>query len=104
MFIRRGVNIYPAEIEAELLLHPAVLEATVVGVAHPTWGEVGVAFVVARKGVAADADELARFLAARLAKYKIPKEFIFVESLPRTPYGKVIKTNLRTLSSEKGET
>jgi fatty-acyl-CoA synthase len=95
MFISGGVNVYPAEIEAELLLHPAVLEATVVGVAHPTWGEVGAAFVVARKDAALDAGELGRFLAGRLAKYKIPKEFIFVETLPRTPYGKVIKGELQ---------
>jgi fatty-acyl-CoA synthase len=56
---------------------------------------VGVAFVVGRKGAAADADELGRFLARRLAKYKTPKEFIFVESLPRNPYGKVIKAEVR---------
>jgi fatty-acyl-CoA synthase len=97
MFISGGVNVYPAEIEAELLLHPAVQDAAVVGIAHPTWGEVGAAFVVARRGSAATADELARFLGSRLAKYKIPKEFIFVDNLPRTPYGKVIKADLTNL-------
>jgi fatty-acyl-CoA synthase len=95
MIISGGVNVYPAEIEGELLLHPAVRDAAVVGVPHPTWGEVGVAFVVPRdEGVTGQ--ELAEFLADRLAKYKIPREFVFVDVLPRTPYGKVLKGELRT--------
>ena len=72
MFISGGVNVYPAEIEGELLLHPAVQDAAVIGVPDPTWGEVGVAFVVPR-GDPPTAEELAAFLAERLAKYKIPK-------------------------------
>lgn len=95
MLISGGVNIYPAEIEGELLQHPAVQDAAVVGVPHPTWGEVGVAFVVLRPQRSATPDELAEFLAGRLAKYKVPREFQFVESLPRTPYGKVVKGELR---------
>ncbi len=94
MLISGGVNVYPAEIEGELLLHPGVSDVAVIGVPHPTWGELGVAFVVLRPGAATTADELAAFLAARLAKYKIPKEFIFTDSLPRTAYGKVIKGEL----------
>ncbi len=94
MFISGGVNVYPAEIEGELLLHPGVKDAAVIGVAEPTWGEVGVAFVVARPERAASADELRAFLAGRLAKFKIPREFIFVDELPRTPYGKVVKAEL----------
>lgn len=97
MIISGGVNVYPAEIEGELVLHPGVRDAAVVGVPHPTWGEVGVAFIVP---TAADTDpptaeDLAAFLAGRLAKYKIPREFRFVDSLPRTPYGKVVKGELR---------
>ena len=95
MLISGGVNIYPAEIEAELLQHPAVQDAAVVGVPHPTWGEVGVAFVVLRPNHAATPEELAPFLAGRLARYKVPREFRFVASLPRTPYGKVLKQELR---------
>jgi fatty-acyl-CoA synthase len=94
MFISGGVNVYPAEIEGELLQHPAVHDAAVIGVAHDTWGEVGVAFVVLRPGASANQQQLGEFLQSRLAKYKIPKEFIFSESLPRTPYGKVVKPEL----------
>jgi fatty-acyl-CoA synthase len=94
MIISGGVNIYPAEIEAELLQHPSVQDAAVVGVPDPTWGEVGVAFVVPR-AECPDAAALAAFLAARLAKYKIPKDYVYVASLPRTAYGKVVKGELR---------
>ena len=96
MFISGGVNVYPAEIEGELMLHPAVLDAAVVGIEHPTWGEMGVAFVVARPGQSLNAERLVEFLAARLAKFKIPREFVFVESLPRTSYGKVVKGELKS--------
>jgi fatty-acyl-CoA synthase len=95
MIISGGVNVYPAEIEAELLLHAAVRDAAVVGLPHPTWGEVGVAFVVPGSDPPPAPDDLAAFLGDRLAKYKIPKEFVFVESLPRTPYGKVVKGELK---------
>jgi len=94
MIISGGVNVYPAEIEGELLLHPAVRDAAVVGVPHPTWGEAGVAFVVAQ-GDPPAAAELTDFLAGRLAKYKIPREIVFVDALPRTAYGKVVKGELR---------
>jgi fatty-acyl-CoA synthase len=98
MLISGGVNVYPAEIEGELLLHPAVEDAAVIGAPHATWGEVGVAFVVLRQGGAAEAatpESLAEFLSRRLARYKIPREFIYVESLPRTAYGKVVKGDLQ---------
>lgn len=109
MFISGGVNVYPAEIEAELLRHPAVADAAVIGVPHSTWGEVGVAFVVRAAGAATafptpSSDELMDFLASKLAKYKLPREFHFVESLPRTPYGKVVKTELRELFERHGQT
>ncbi len=94
MLISGGVNVYPAEIEGELLQHPDVRDAAVVGVPHPTWGEVGVAFVVpgARRPTG---DELQAFLLERLAKYKLPRDFVFLETLPRTAYGKVVKGELR---------
>jgi fatty-acyl-CoA synthase len=93
MFISGGVNVYPAEIEAELLRCPAVRDAAVIGVPHPTWGEVGVAFVVPGSLIPS-IEELTNFLADRLAKYKLPREFIFVDALPRTAYGKVVKAEL----------
>ncbi len=96
MLISGGVNVYPAEIEGELLLHPAVQDAAVVGVPDTTWGEVGVAFVVPRPGeVAHEGGSSSRFAETRLARYKLPREVVFVDALPRTPYGKVVKGELR---------
>jgi len=94
MFISGGVNVYPAEIENVLLQHPSLADAAVVGVPHETWGEVGVAFVVAAEGETVAPEDLGRFAGERLARYKIPKEFRVVDVLPRTPYGKVVKGEL----------
>ena len=91
MFISGGVNVYPAEIEAELVSHAAVSDAAVVAFPDETWGEVGVAFVV---GTATE-EQLIEYLGSRLAKYKVPRRFVFVDALPRTPYGKVVKEELR---------
>lgn len=95
MFISGGVNVYPAEIEAELLSHPRVSDAAVIAVADETWGEVGAAFVVG----SASEDELTRYLATRLARYKVPRRFVYLDELPRTAYGKVMKEELRKLLS-----
>ena len=96
MFISGGVNIYPAEIEAELVSHPNVSDAAVVAIPDETWGEVGVAFVVGR----ASEEDLAQYLGTRIAKYKLPRRFVRVDALPRTPYGKVVKEELRRLLSQ----
>ncbi|HEY0370695.1 MAG TPA: AMP-binding protein, partial [Thermoanaerobaculia bacterium] len=95
MFISGGVNVYPAEIEAELVSHPNVSDAAVVAVADDTWGEVGVAFVVG----SVSEEDLAQYLSSRIAKYKVPRRFVRIDALPRTPYGKVIKEELRRLLS-----
>jgi fatty-acyl-CoA synthase len=95
MIISGGVNVYPVEIEATLAAHPAVADSAVVGVPHDTWGEVGIAFVVRVPGADVGPEELTSHLLATLAKYKVPREFVFVEALPRTPYGKVVKAELR---------
>jgi fatty-acyl-CoA synthase len=102
MFISGGVNVYPAEIENQLLQHREIRDVAIVGAPDDTWGEVGVAFVVLRDGVDLDPDDLSTFLSARLARYKIPKRFIAVAELPRTPYGKVVKAELAKLLSEGG--
>ncbi len=94
MFISGGVNVYPAEIENVLLQHASLADASVVGVAHATWGEVGVAFVVPADGEEVTEEDLGRFVGDRLARYKIPKDFRVVDVLPRTPYGKVVKGEL----------
>lgn len=100
MFISGGVNVYPAEIEAELVAHPAVSDAAVVAVPDETWGEVAIAFVVAP---AATSEELTAYLQQRLSKYKVPRRFVFIEALPRTPYGKVVKGELMSLAVEGKE-
>jgi fatty-acyl-CoA synthase len=94
MFISGGVNVYPAEIEGELLQAPTVADAAVVGVPDPTWGEVPVAVVVWRDGVTADPDGLRAWLHDRLARFKVPRRVITVPVLPRTPTGKVQKDAL----------
>jgi fatty-acyl-CoA synthase len=94
MFISGGVNVYPAEIENQLLQHPSLSDAAVIGAPHETWGEVGVAYVVAAEGKEVVADKLASFVESRLARYKVPNEFIVTSELPRTAYGKVVKGEL----------
>ncbi len=101
MIISGGVNVYPAEIEAELLQHQDVEDAAVVGVPDEKWGEMGVAFVVPLTGREISTESLVEHLTARLAKFKIPKVFRMVESLPRTAYGKVVKGKLRELFMEE---
>jgi fatty-acyl-CoA synthase len=93
LIISGGENIYPAEVEDALYAHPAVAECAVVGVPDERWGEVGRAFVVPRRDVSPR--ELLDFLAGRIAKYKVPKSVVFVDSLPRTGSGKVLKKRLR---------
>ncbi|MFD5828267.1 long-chain fatty acid--CoA ligase [Lentzea sp. NPDC060358] len=97
MFISGGENVYPAEVENALAAHPDVAEVAVVGVPDDRWGEVGRAFVRPRDGAEPGGDELRAFLVPRLAKYKIPRYFDVVTSLPRTGSGKVLKPALRRL-------
>ncbi|AXG83020.1 acyl-CoA synthetase [Streptomyces paludis] len=101
MIVSGGENIATPEVERVLYEHPAVLEAAVVGLAHPRWGEVPRAFVVFRPGGSAGAAELREFCRARLAKFKVPSRFDIVDELPRTPSGKVLKRNLRDLPTER---
>lgn len=93
MLISGGVNIYPSEIEAVLYDHPAVADAAVVGRPDPEWGERPVAFVELRPEESLDG--LADWCAERLAKIKVPDEFIAVDSFPRTVTGKIRKIELR---------
>jgi acyl-CoA synthetase (AMP-forming)/AMP-acid ligase II len=95
MIISGGSNIYPREIEEVLLRHPAVAECSVVGRTHAEWGEEVVAFVVARGAVGRD--ELDALCLENIARFKRPKEYRFVEALPKNNYGKILKTELRKL-------
>jgi acyl-CoA synthetase (AMP-forming)/AMP-acid ligase II len=100
MIVSGGENIATPEVERVLYEHPAVLEAAVVGLAHPRWGEIPRAFVVFRPGAGAGAEELRAFCRARLAKFKVPARFDIVDELPRTPSGKVLKRTLRDIPAE----
>jgi fatty-acyl-CoA synthase len=100
MIIRGGENIYPKEIEAALLEHPAVAETAVVGVPDDHWGERVVAFVRLTSDVSSTADELQAFLTPQLAAHKIPKEWHFIEEFPVNLAGKVLKTELRKRALE----
>lgn len=95
MVISGGLNIYPREIEEVLIEHPAVLEACVFGVPDPKWGEAVRAHVVLDAGETATEEELVEHLRASLARYKVPKVVEFVDSIPKTPYGKIDKKAVR---------
>jgi fatty-acyl-CoA synthase len=95
MFISGGENVYPAEVENVIYQHPAVSEVAVIGVPHPKWQEVGRAVVVVKEGQELTEDEIISFCQGKLARYKIPKSVVFVEALPRTAAGKVLKRELR---------
>jgi fatty-acyl-CoA synthase len=95
MFISGGENVYPAEVENVIYHHPAVAEVAVIGVPHPKWQEVGRAVVVVKEGQTITEEEVIEFCRGKLARYKIPKSAVFVEALPRTAAGKVLKRELR---------
>ena len=91
MFISGGENVYPAEVENVLAAHPAVVDAAVLGEPDPKWGEVGRAYVQLAPGARPDGGALADFCRGRLAAYKVPRRFEFVEDFPRTSAGKIQK-------------
>ncbi len=95
MIISGGSNIYPREIEEVLLLHPAVLECSVVGRSHPDWGEEVIAFVVPKPGQVVHDHELDHLCLDNIARFKRPKRYITIDELPKNSYGKVLKTELR---------
>ncbi len=94
MIISGGENVYPAEVESVMHAHPAVVEAALIGIPDPKWGEVGRAIVVADSIKGLTADELIAFLKERLASYKVPKSVVFVDELPKTGPGKIDKKAL----------
>jgi long-chain acyl-CoA synthetase len=94
MIIRGGYNVYPREIEEVLYQHPAVREVAVVGLPHPTLGEEVGAAVVLRAGVVATPEELRAFVRDQVAAYKYPRYVWFVEELPKTATGKILKRNI----------
>ncbi len=102
MIISGGENIYAAEVEKIFRNHPAVADAALIGRPDETWGEAGVLFVVRRAGLDVSVEELMEFSGRCLARYKIPKEIIFIAELPCSPYGKVMKHVLKEQYHERG--
>jgi acyl-CoA synthetase (AMP-forming)/AMP-acid ligase II len=90
MFISGGENVYPAEVEKVLADHPGLRAAAVIGIDNAQWGEVGRAYVE-RKSADVTVDDVLAHARDRLARYKVPKEVVFVDALPRNPSGKVQK-------------
>lgn len=95
MFISGGENVYPAEIEKVLYQHPAVHMCAVIGLPDTKWGEVGKACIVLKPNQSATEEELLKFMTERLAKYKVPKSVSFMEALPISAAGKILKRELR---------
>ncbi len=97
LYISGGENVYPAEVEAVYLEHPAIREIAVVGVPDEHWGEVGRAYLVLEAGASLDPDALRAWSRERLASFKIPRSFIAVTALPRMATGKIQKHRLSEL-------
>ena len=95
LIIRGGFNIYPREVEEVLYAFPHTAEAAVVGMRDPLMGEDALAFVVLKAGARATAEEVMAFCQTRLARYKCPKLVRFVDSLPKSPVGKILRKELR---------
>ncbi len=102
LIIRGGSNIYPREIEEVLLRHPAIAEVSVIGAASADLGEEPVAFVVCKPGVSVDAHALDALCLDNLARFKRPRDYLFVEDLPKNNYGKILKTALRQQLKQGG--
>jgi len=95
MIVSGGENVYPVEVEEVISQHSAVAEIAVIGVPDERWGETVKALVVRTPGTNATGEELIAFARERLAGYKLPRSVDFVDELPRTPSGKVLKRELR---------
>ena len=103
MIISGGENIYPKELEDVLYTHPHILEAAVVGIPDPKWGETVKAYIVVKPGKQMTEDEIIAYCQSSIASYKKPRVIEFMDSLPRNASGKVLKTVLRTGAYEKKE-
>ena len=101
LIISGGENIYPAEVERVLLEHPDVVECGVIGRLDPRWDEVPIAYVIRRKGGTVDAEGLKVHIQLQLARFKVPREIVFVEDLPRTALGKVQHFMLKQIDASR---
>lgn len=99
MYISGAENVYPAEVEQFLQTHPNIREVAVIGVPDEKWGEVGKAFIVLNEGVSMSEEEVIEYCKGNLAKFKIPKYVEFIESLPKSESGKILKRALKERSA-----
>jgi acyl-CoA synthetase (AMP-forming)/AMP-acid ligase II len=102
LIIRAGANIYPAEVEAVVMRHPGVAEAYVVGLDHPILGERVAACVVLRAGHTVSREELITHCRGHLAHYKCPEEIKFVDAVPKTSRGKVVRASIQAVFAQRG--
>ena len=100
MIVSGGENVFPAEVEELLVKHDGVVEAAAIGVDDEKFGQRLKAFVVTRDGAKVSEDELKEYVRDNLARYKVPREFVFIDELPRNPTGKVLK---RELAEDTGD-
>ncbi|HDP80160.1 MAG TPA: long-chain fatty acid--CoA ligase, partial [Spirochaetes bacterium] len=103
MIIAGGYNIYPVEVDKVLMEHPEILEACTIGVPDPYRGETIKSYVVRRPGSSIGADAVIAFGREKLAAYKVPREVEFIDELPKTPVGKILRREVRELDKKKRE-
>jgi acyl-CoA synthetase (AMP-forming)/AMP-acid ligase II len=102
MIVSGGENVFPAEVEDLINGHPEVIEATALGVEDKEWGHRLRAFVVKADGARIGEDDIKTYVRDHLARYKVPREVVFLDELPRNPTGKVLKRELREMNVEQG--
>ena len=100
MIVSGGENVFPAEVEDLISGHPEVIEATALGVEDKDWGHRLRAFVVKADGASVDEDAIKTYVRDHLARYKVPREVVFLDELPRNPTGKILKRELREIDVE----
>jgi len=102
MYISGGSNVYPKEVEEVLLTHPGVSEVAILGIPDPQWGEIGLAVCVPAGKTMPEPEELTSYLKERVAGYKIPARYLFIDEMPTSAYGKITKKLVREHLSAKG--
>jgi acyl-CoA synthetase (AMP-forming)/AMP-acid ligase II len=100
MIVSGGENVFPAEVEDLISGHPDVIEATALGVEDKEWGHRLRAFVVKTEGASIGEDDIKTYVKDHLARYKVPREVVFLDELPRNPTGKILKGELREIDVE----
>nr|PZN23586.1 MAG: acyl-CoA synthetase [Mycolicibacterium hassiacum] len=103
MIVSGGENVFPAEVEDLISGHPEVVEATAIGVEDKEWGQRLRCFVVKAEGSNLTADDIKNYVRQNLARYKVPRDVIFIDKLPRNPTGKVLKRELREMKVEESQ-